>query len=80
MGIGESIASVAHILSVIEKHFTLDRKKVLTLSFRHPREMHKLVFETEQAWKSLGKVYYGPSTDESQICQKVYICIKRNKN
>ena len=66
MGIGASIASVAHGASVIEKHFTLDRSDggVDSQFSLEPREMHKLVFETEQAWKSLGKVYYGPSTDE----------------
>ena len=42
MGIGTSIASIAHGASVIEKHFTLDRSDgVLILSFAEPSEMQK---------------------------------------
>ena len=31
-----------------------------------PKEMKQLVFETNQAWKSLGNVFYGPTKNEKQ--------------
>jgi N-acetylneuraminate synthase len=34
-----------------------------------PEEMKQLVIETERAWKSLGRINYGPTEDESKSMQ-----------
>ncbi|MDP7622352.1 MAG: N-acetylneuraminate synthase family protein, partial [SAR324 cluster bacterium] len=66
MGIGASVAAVAHGATVIEKHFTLRRADggVDSAFSLEPEEMKQLVVETERAWQSLGKETYGPSEAE----------------
>ena len=61
MGVGASIAAVAHGATVIEKHFTLNRTDggVDSAFSIEPEEMKSLVIETERAWQSLGKITYG---------------------
>jgi len=66
MGIGASVAAVAHGATVIEKHFTLNRADggVDSAFSMEPEEMKHLVAETERAWQSLGDVKYGSSVAE----------------
>lgn len=66
MGVGASVAAVAHGATVIEKHFTLCRADggVDSAFSLEPEEMKNLVIETERAWQSLGKVTYGPTESE----------------
>lgn len=66
MGIGVAIAGVALGATVIEKHFTLDRKEggVDSAFSMEPAEMKSLVVESEIAAKAVGKVYYGISAKE----------------
>jgi N-acetylneuraminate synthase len=66
MGLGAAISAVAHGATVIEKHFTLARADggVDSAFSLEPHEMRSLVIETERAWRSLGKVSYGPSEAE----------------
>lgn len=66
MGLGASVAAVAHGATVIEKHFTLNRAEGgVDSSFSlEPDEFRGLVTETERAWQSLGRVSYGPSEAE----------------
>jgi len=66
MGIGSSIAAVAHGATVIEKHFTLSRADggVDSAFSMEPEEMKTLVIETERAWQSLGQIKYGASDVE----------------
>jgi len=66
MGIGASVAAVAHGATVIEKHFTLNRTDggVDSAFSLEPKEMKQLVIETERAWQSLGTVKYGTSEAE----------------
>ncbi len=66
MGIGASIASIAHGATIIEKHFTLDRSDggVDSKFSLVPDEMKQLVIESKRAWNSIGEVYYGPSEEE----------------
>ena len=66
MGIGTSVAAVAHGATVIEKHFTLNRADggVDSAFSMEPEEMKQLVIETERAWLSLGEVKYGASEVE----------------
>jgi len=68
MGLGASVAAVAHGASVIEKHFTLRRADGgVDSSFSlEPEELHALVIETERAWQSLGEVSYGPGEAEKK--------------
>lgn len=66
MGTGVSVAAVAHGATVIEKHFTLSRKDggVDSDFSMEPEEMSTLVTESERAWKSMGKISYGPTEKE----------------
>ena len=66
MGIGASVAAVAHGATVIEKHFTLSRADggVDSAFSMEPKEMKQLVIETERAWQSLGQIKYGTSDVE----------------
>jgi N-acetylneuraminate synthase len=71
MGIGASVAAVAHGATVIEKHFTLSRADggVDSAFSLEPDEMDALVIETERAWQSLGTVTYGHSGAEMASLQ-----------
>ncbi|PEO44726.1 pseudaminic acid synthase [Bacillus pseudomycoides] len=66
LGVGAAIASVAMGATVIEKHFTLSRADggVDSAFSMEADELNSLVIETERAWKSLGKIYYGPTDME----------------
>lgn len=66
MGVGVAVAAVAQGATVIEKHFTLNRKDGgVDSSFSlDPEEMKILTIETERAWQSIGKVKYGPTKAE----------------
>jgi pseudaminic acid synthase len=65
-GIGAAIASVAYGATIIEKHFTLNKKAGgLDDSFSiDPKELNNLVLESRRAWRSKGKVVYGVSKSE----------------
>lgn len=71
MGLGASVAAVAHGATVIEKHFTLRRADggVDSTFSMEPEELALLVTESERAWQSLGQVTYGP-TEAEQISLK----------
>lgn len=66
MGIGVSIASLAFGVTIIEKHFTLDRKDggVDSSFSMEPVEMKQLVLESKRAWEALGNIQYGPTLSE----------------
>lgn len=68
MGVGASVAAVAHGASVVEKHFTLRRSEggVDSAFSLEPEEMKSLVVETERAWQSLGSINYGPTPAETK--------------
>jgi len=68
MGIGASIAAVAHGASVIEKHFTLSRDDggVDSIFSLEPEEFKALVEETGRAFQSLGSVKYGVQEQETK--------------
>jgi len=74
MGIGASVAAVAHGATVIEKHFTLSRADggVDSAFSLEPHELELLVVETERAWQSLGRVSYGigDSEEKSKIFRR----------
>ena len=79
MGLGAAVAAVAHGATVIEKHFTLNRADggVDSAFSLEPQEMKNLVFETEKAWQSLGKITYGPTESEKRSLvfrRSLYIC------
>jgi len=71
MGIGVATASVALGATVIEKHFTLDRRDggVDSAFSMEPSEMAQLVVETARAWQALGHVSYGPTAAEMPSLQ-----------
>ena len=58
MGIGSSVAAVAHGATVIEKHFTLNLMDggVDSAFSMEPDEMKQLVVETKRVWQSLGHI------------------------
>jgi len=68
MGVGASVAAVAHGACVVEKHFTLRRADggVDSAFSLEPQELRSLVVETERAWQSLGMVAYGPGEVEKE--------------
>ena len=68
LGVGVAVASVSLGSTIIEKHFTLSRADggVDSAFSLEPAEFANLVLETERAWKSLGKVFYGPTEAESK--------------
>jgi len=71
MGIGTSIAAIAHGATVIEKHLTLDRTDggVDSAFSLEPDELKNLVYEAERAWKSLGEIAYGVTDGEKKSAQ-----------
>ncbi len=71
MGVGVSVAAVAHGATVIEKHFTLSRADggVDSAFSMEPAELTQLVVETQRAWQSLGQVSYGPTEAEVNSLQ-----------
>jgi len=71
MGVGVSVAAVAHGATVIEKHFTLSRSDggVDSAFSMEPAEMTQLVAETKRAWQALGQVSYGPTDAERPSLQ-----------
>jgi len=78
LGLGVSVASVAHGATVIEKHFTLNRADggVDSAFSMEPAELAQLVVESERAWQALGKVSYGPIEAEKkslQYCRSLYV-------
>jgi len=68
MGLGVTVAAVAHGATVIEKHFTIARADggVDSAFSLEPEELKLLVIETERAWQSLGHVIYGTVGDEEK--------------
>jgi len=65
-GIGTSIAAVANGARIIEKHFTLSRKDggIDSKFSLEPNEFKILVKESKQAFKSIGKIHFGPTLNE----------------
>ncbi len=68
MGVGVAVAAVALGATVVEKHFTLARADGgVDASFSlEPAEMASLVAETARAWQSLGRVTYGPQSEQER--------------
>ena len=68
MGIGVAVAAVAMGATVVEKHFTLARADggVDSSFSMEPAELSNLVIETENAWRALGEIRYGPTDAEKQ--------------
>jgi N-acetylneuraminate synthase len=68
MGVGVAVAAVAHGATVVEKHFTLRRADggVDSAFSLEPAELRMLAEETERAWRSLGRVMYGPTEAERE--------------
>jgi pseudaminic acid synthase len=85
LGIGSSLAAIANGASIIEKHFTLSSKdKGIDSKFSlDPFELKCLVQESENAWKSLGKIFYGPTKNERKYLKfrrSIYIIKNIKKN
>jgi N-acetylneuraminate synthase len=66
LGTGAAVASVAFGVTVIEKHVTLARADggVDSAFSLEPAELKALVEESVQAWQAIGRVGYGPTSDE----------------
>ena len=84
-GVGAAIAAVANGATVIEKHFTLSKKDKAVDSFfsLEPQEFKLLVTECERAFRSLGKIFYGPTANEKRSIifrRSIYITKNVKKN
>ena len=84
MGIGTALAAISHGATIIEKHFTLDRKDGgVDSSFSiEPKEMKILVEESARAWQALGKISYGPTESEKSginLRRSIYVVKDINK-
>jgi pseudaminic acid synthase len=68
MGVGVAVASVAFGVSIIEKHFTLNRSDggVDSTFSLEPDELRTLVLESERAWHALGSISYGAIEEEKK--------------
>lgn len=68
MGLGTAVAAVALGATVVEKHFTLNRKDggVDSAFSAEPDEMRALVTETRQAWQAIGRITYGATQAEEK--------------
>ncbi len=67
-GIGAAVASISFGASIIEKHFTLNKKSGgLDDSFSmDANELNNLVIECKRAWQSKGKIFYGVTKSEKK--------------
>ncbi len=68
MGIGVAIASIPLGASVVEKHFTLDRKEggVDSAFSMEPAEFKQMVDECKVAWDSIGQVSFTRTESEKR--------------
>lgn len=82
-GIGAAVAAISFGASIIEKHFTLNKKSGgLDDSFSmNPKEFSDLVIESKRAWLSKGKVYYDLTKSErkSKFFKRSIFIIKKIK-
>ena len=86
-GIGAAIAAVANGATVVEKHFTLSKKDGSIDSFfsLEPSEFSLLVTECKRAFRSLGKIFYGPTVNEKKSLifrRSIYVSknVKKDEN
>ncbi len=77
-GIGASIAAVALGASIIERHFTLSRTDggVDATFSLEPSEMKQLVQEARNAYRALGRIKYGPTSNESTLARRSLYVVK----
>lgn len=71
LGIGTSLAAIAHGACLIEKHFTLSREEggVDSAFSLVPTELEQLVQESKSAFQALGHVNFGPTDNEvNSLC------------
>ena len=85
LGIGVSIASIAFQSTIIEKHFTLNRKDggIDSKFSIEPSEMKQLVVESKNAWESMGSIKYGFRSSEKMSLKyrkSIYISRDMKKN
>lgn len=80
LGIGVSIASVALGVTLIEKHFTLnkDDEGVDAAFSMDTDEMSKLVHEIKQAWEALGSIVYQNSIENFSRAYRRSLYISKN--
>ena len=84
-GIGASVAAVAQGATVIEKHFTINKNDGSVDSFfsLEPSEFKNLVVECRAAFKSLGRIFFGPTRGEKKSLhfrRSIYISKDVKKN
>lgn len=84
-GIGAAVAAISQGAMVIEKHFTMNKndKSIDSFFSLEPKEFKSLVNECNSAYKSLGKVYFGPTKSEKKSLifrRSIYITHDVKKN
>ncbi len=78
MGSVVPVVGVALGATVIEKHFTLNRNDggVDSAFSMEPQDLRELVKVSKTAWKSVGKIHYGPTANEKasiQFRRSIYV-------
>lgn len=83
IGNGASLAAINFGASIIEKHFTLSKAKGVDGFFSNEfNEMRRLKEETTAAWKSKGRVFFGPTKSEKEFMKyrrSIYVSKSINK-
>lgn len=83
LGIGAAISAISYGATIIEKHFTLNKSKGVDGKFSSEAEELKMLRrESEIVWQAKGKIFFGPTNNETKyekFRRSIYISKKIKK-